>query len=52
MRKLPDGVHPFSLPEKRTYGRDYINNLRRALHLTPEDGVSDRDFYPKQKGRK
>ncbi len=49
MRNLDHGTHCFSLPFRRTYGHDYINPLRRKLHLTPGDGVTDREFYGKGK---
>ncbi len=51
MRTLADGVHCYPLPEKRDYGRDYLNALRRKLHLAPADGITDEEFYTGKKPR-
>ena len=46
----PEGIKypvPFSKPGEDVE-RAYVNAARRAFSLTPEDGVSDREFYQRK----
>lgn len=47
LRKVAGGIFSYPIP---THGSDmvlvcYVKGLRKRLRLTPNDGVSDRDFY-------
>ncbi len=46
-RATSAGIQSYALPFRRDYGRSYLNPLRRRLELSPEDGVTDREFYTK-----
>ena len=46
-RATSQGIQSYALPLRRDYGRSYLNPLRRRLELSPDDGVTDREFYTK-----
>ena len=45
LKKMSDGVYSYPVPKSKDV-RDYvINGCRRKFGLTPEDGVTDDEFY-------
>ena len=46
-RATSEGIQSYALPLRRDYGRSYLNPLRRRLELSPNDGVTDREFCTK-----
>lgn len=47
-RRFPEGEFGYPVPTKKDVKHVYVKGARRRFRLTPEDGVTDDDFYSRK----